>query len=483
MVKLQSTKKSIQDAYDVDKFKQRAYDVIEVLAKYLKDADKIPVLKYQEPEEAIASWARDFTETDDDIKKLLEKFIAESNHLHSPHYAGHQVSTPVPTAALAELAYSLINSPSTIYEMGPASYGIEQSIVCWLARKLYMDTNKAGAVLTSGGSLGNLTALLAARQVKAGYDVWKEGVDDKLAIIVSSENHYSISRAAHIMGLGESAIYKVATDENYKMKITELEKQYKLSQEQGKTIIAVCANACSTATGSYDDLNAVADFCQANDLWLHVDGAHGASVALSEKYKHLIEGINRADSVVWDAHKMMAIPSLITAVIYKNRSESYAAFSQSASYLLDQNSIERDTCNRTVECTKPNMAMKLYLSLAIHGEQFFTDYIDYTHDLARDFADLISKQEDFELAIKPQSNIVCFRFLKPGLAEEELNKLQKDIRESIVKSGDFYLVKTELRGKIYLRVSLMNPLTRIEDLNGLLDLVRQKALTEIPERY
>lgn len=476
---LKQTNKSIAEAYDINKFKERAYKAIDILIKYFNEAQsaQIPVLNWQSPEDSIASWkpSKYFYAEDKEnqLEMLLEKFIAESNHLHSPNYAGHQVSVALPTAAIAEFVYSFINNPSTIYEMSPASYGIEQAIVCWMADKLYIDRETAGAVLTSGGSLGNLTALLAARQVKAPYDVWNEGVTDKLAIIVSDQNHYSISRAAHIMGLGNKSIYTVKSDTLFKMSVADLEKVYQQTQKDGKTVIAVCASACSTATGTYDPIDETADFCEANNLWLHVDGAHGASVALSDKYKHLIKGINRADSVVWDAHKMMMIPSLITAVIYKKRSESYAAFSQQASYLLNESSIERDTCNRTIECTKPSMAIKLYLALAIHGEEFFADYIDYTHDLAKEFAALIKSQTDFELALEPQSNIVCFRYLKKDLSDEALDSLQTSIREKIIKSGEFYLVQTKLLGKTYLRVSLMNPLTTIDNLLNLLELIRQ----------
>ena len=481
MPKLEKNYLSLESAYDVSKFKDRAYKVVDILADYLGKIqdNKMPVLKWQEAHDAVESWSpsKYFSKegNEDLLEELMQKFIADSNHLHSPNYAGHQVSVSLPTAALAECAYSLLNSPATIYEMGPASYAIEQAIVCWMADKLYIDRETAGAVLTSGGSLGNLTALLAARQIKGGYDVWNKGVSKDLAIIVSDENHYSISRAAHIMGLGRESIYKVQTNADFAMNLEDLKNVYKQSQLENKTIIAVCISACSTATGAYDDINPIADFCEANDLWLHVDGAHGASVALSDKYKHLIEGINRADSVVWDAHKMMAIPSLITAVIYKKRSESYAAFFQEASYIISESTIERDSCNRTVECTKPGMAVKLYLSLAIHGEKFFEDYIDYTHDLARDFAKLINEQDDFELAVEPQSNIVCFRYIKEGLSNDELNDLQVEIRDKIMKSGDFYLVKTGLRGNTYLRVSLMNPMTKIEHLEKLLELARQNA--------
>lgn len=473
---------SIKKAYDINQFKERAYKAIDMLIKYFNDAQstQIPVVNWQSPEEAIEGWkpSKYFYSKDKEnqFELLLEKFLAESNHLHSPNYAGHQVSVALPTAAIAEFVYSFLNNPASIYEMSPASYGIEQAIVCWMAAKLYIDTNTAGAVLTSGGSLGNLTALLAARQVKASYDVWGEGVTTKLAIIVSDQNHYSIARAAHIMGLGDKSIYSVKSDKELKMSVEDLKKVYEQTQKDGKTVIAICASACSTATGSYDPIDEIADFCEANNLWLHVDGAHGASVALSDKYKHLIKGINRADSVVWDAHKMMMIPSLITAVIYKKRSESYAAFSQQASYLLNENSIERDTCNRTIECTKPSMAIKLYLALAIHGEEFFSDYIDYTHDLAKEFAALIKSQKDFELALEPQSNIVCFRYLQEGLANEDLDKLQTTIREKIIKSGEFYFVQTKLYGKTYLRVSLMNPLTTIDNLSGLLELIRQNKI-------
>ncbi len=476
---LKQTKKSIVEAYDINKFKERAYKAIDILINYFNEAQskQIPVLNWQTPEDAIESWrpSKYFYSNDKEhqLEALLNKFIAESNHLHSPNYAGHQVSVALPTAAIAEFVYSFLNNPSTIYEMSPASYGIEQAIVCWMAEKLYIDRQTAGAVLTSGGSLGNLTALLAARQVKAPYDVWNEGVTDNLVIIVSDQNHYSISRAAHIMGLGNKSIYTVKSDEQFRMSVEDLKSVYQQTQNDGKTVIAVCASACSTATGTYDPINPIADFCEANNLWLHIDGAHGASVALSEKYKHLIQGINRADSVVWDAHKMMAIPSLITAVIYKKRPESYAAFSQQASYLLNENSIERDTCNRTIECTKPSMAIKLYLSLAIHGEEFFADYIDHTYDLAKEFAALIKSQKDFELAVEPQSNIVCFRYLKANLCDEDLNILQTKIREKIIKSGKFYLVQTKLQGKAYLRVSLMNPLTTIDNLVALLELIRE----------
>jgi L-2,4-diaminobutyrate decarboxylase len=481
MLKTSEIPKIILEAYSANSFKQNSIQTIELLSKYLSEItnnpQSFPVLPWKSPEENIQEWHLD-TKQKEDIESFITKFIEGSNHLHSPRYAGHQVSTALPTAAIAEFAYSLLNNGVTIYEMGPAVYGMERQLIKYFTKLLGHD-EKADGVLTSGGSLGNLNALLSARQKMAGYDIWNEGNKDsnKLAIITSDEKHYCISRAAKIMGLGEEGIITIPVKDDYSFDHTKLPTALKQAQRLGRKVIAVCAGACSTSTGTYDDLNSIADFCETNNLWFHVDAAHGGCVAFSSKYQHLIAGINRADSVVWDAHKMLFVPSLITAVIFKDAKDSYAAFNQNALYLFENNSTEdsHDQCVRTLECTKPAMAMKMYMSLKIHGEDFFETAINYCYDLAKIFAELIEQCSDMELAKEPKSNIVCWRYLKPDLSEEDLNQLQLKIRQEIIRSGKFYLVKTNLRGKNYLRVSLMNPLTRVEELQELLELVKEVA--------
>src|SRR5690606_32986824 len=150
------------------------------------------------------------------------------------------------------------------------------------------------------------------------------------AVLASEAAHYSLARAVKIMGWGEDAIAPVPQDERLRLRPECLGKALQHAHEQGRRVIAVVANACCTPTGAYDPLSAIAGFCATHNLWLHVDGAHGASACLSPKYRHRVAGVERADSVVWDAHKMMLMPAACTAVLFRDGAHAYAAFAQNA---------------------------------------------------------------------------------------------------------------------------------------------------------
>jgi L-2,4-diaminobutyrate decarboxylase len=207
-----------------------------------------------------------------------------------------------------------------------------------------------------------------------------------------------------------------------------------------------------------------------------VDGAHGGAAVVSKKYGHLLRGADRADSIIVDFHKMMMIPALATAVLFRKPAHGYQTFHQKAQYLWE-NADSQDWFNsgkRTFECTKLMMSVKVYALLRTYGEAVFEAYIDKTHDLATEFAEILRGSKNFELGVVPQSNIVCFRFLgfdsasnKPLIAHD-LNRLNSLIRQKIVERGDFYIVQTTLRGDVFLRVSLMNPLTTLRHLRELL---------------
>jgi L-2,4-diaminobutyrate decarboxylase len=250
------------------------------------------------------------------------------------------------------------------------------------------------------------------------------------------------------------------------MKTELLEKYYQEAINKGFKVIAVIGSACSTSTGSYDDLNEIGRFAQSKQIWFHVDGAHGGAVVFSEKYKLLVKGIEMADSVVIDWHKMLLTPALATALIFRNGNNAYETFHQKAQYLW-ANQTSQDWFNsgkRTFECTKYMMSVKIYSMLKTYGEEIFSEYIDYTHDLAKKFAQMIHSKPDFELALEPESNIVCF-----GVLSQNIEQLNAKIRQRLLSEGKFYIVQTILRDKFYLRVSLMNPLTNEQDLETLLD--------------
>lgn len=462
----------LQKAFSPDLFRQQAHNLVDMLADYLEQAQSgsmETVIPYKDPEESLAFWQEDYEQGQGDIADFFSKTIKNSTHLHHPRYMGHQVTPPVPVAALADMLTGMLNNGMAVYEMGLVSNPLERILSELLANKIGFDKNASG-LLTSGGTLANLTALLAARAAKT--DVWEDGTNERLAVMVSEEAHYCIDRAARIMGMGSDGIIKVPTNERLQIRTDLLEQYYQEASAKGLQVIAIIGSACSTSTGSYDDLEAIAAFAQTHNLWFHADGAHGGAVVFSDRYKHLVKGMNQADSVVIDWHKMLMAPALTTALIFKRDDDAFRTFQQKAQYLW-ANQHSKDWFNsgkRTFECTKLMMSVKVYAILKAHGEKIFTDNVEYLYDLGRTFAKLIKAKPNFELALAPESNIVCFRLKNESAS---LNELNANIRKKLLEDGKFYIVQTTLGENLYLRVSLMNPLTTEADLVALLDEVER----------
>jgi len=243
--------------------------------------------------------------------------------------------------------------------------------------------------------------------------------------------------------------------------------------------MAVVASSCSTSTGSYDDLARISALCMSYKIWLHVDGAHGGPAIFSNKYRHLVEGIEMADSVVIDAHKMMMAPALVTAVLFKRGVDSYGSFVQEADYLFAEKEHEwYNLAKRTYETTKYMMSIKCYLLFRYYGVEMIGDYIDRQYDLARSFAQALVNRPNWKIAHLPMSNILCFRYETKGMSELEISNLNKHLRQEMTASGEFYIVQTMLYGCFYLRVTLMNHLTTIEHLSELCE-----KLEEISHEY
>lgn len=406
---------------------------------------------------------------------LLGEVIAGSIRLHHPGFIGHQVSAPLPLAALCEATSALLNNSMAVFEMGPAATAIEQAMVRWMARHLGFPESADGAFV-SGGSLANFMGLLAARHERAGFSVWRDGAHagPPLAALVGAQAHYSSARAVQLMGWGEAGLVKVACDARYRLRPEELLAAKRAAEGAGRRVVAVVASACSTATGAFDPLPAIADFCEAHGLWLHVDGAHGASALLSARHRHLVRGIDRADSVTWDAHKMLMMPALATGIVFRDGAVARRLFAQEASYLFGDDA-SLDIGQRTIECTKRMLAMPLFLCLATYGEAVFAEHVAGCFDLAARFAELLEAAPDFELAVPPACNIVCFRHLPPALRSAPLaeqSRWQRHVRDAVVAGGSAYLVQTTLDGATCLRTTLINPLTTLDDLERLLDQIR-----------
>jgi len=476
--------KTIPEFFDPVNFEVVCERFSHIIRDYLNEAvdgrESLKVLERKSPEDLLVEWGEDFPEKGIGFEKgvaLVEKVVSESIHLHHPRYMGHQVTSPLPMTILCDMIMSMLNNSSAVFEMGQIATTLELRMVQWVCRLIGYPED-AGGVMTSGGSMGNLTALLAARQVMSEGNVWKDGYADgtpRPVVLVSEQAHYCVKRAVQIMGLGEEGAISVATDAEFRMDMDALKEAYAKATNEGRKVIAVVASGCTTATGTYDPINDIADFCEYHKLWLHVDGAHGLAALMTESHKHMLAGVERADSVIWDLHKMMLMPSLVTTVTFRKKAHAYSAFAQEASYLFTAAPEEEwfNLATRTLECTKPMMPLKAYISLMSYGTGVFSDYIEGCFALAAEFADSLTKADDFEIAVKPDCNIVCFRYVPEGVEDDALDMLQSSIRQTLLDEGDFYIVQTRLRGTLYLRVTLINPLTEKNDLDVLMKSIRR----------
>lgn len=476
----------LKAAYDPDTFRREGYALIDLLSEYLRSAlggDREPVLRWETPDEQLRRWEDDSLEAPSgDVQQLFKGVLDGSVHLHHPQYMGHQISPPAPVAALAGLLGDLLNNGMGVYEMGAPATAIERVVTRQVARRLGLG-EAADGILTSGGSLANLTALLAARSSKAG-NVWREGTSEPLALMVSAEAHYCVDRAARIMGWGEEGIIKVPVDDEFRLRADLLPACLEKARAGGRRVIAVVGSACTTSTGAYDDLAAIADFCQAQDLWFHVDGAHGAPAAFSPKYAALTRGIERADSVTMDFHKMLLTPSVTTALLFRDGRDSYHTFAQQGQYLWSRDEEEEwyNLAKRTFECTKLMLSVKAYSLLRTYGWDLFDQYVTTVIDRTRELAGLIRDRSDMDLAVAPDCNIICFRYRPAGVPEEDLDALNDRIRQTLLEQGAFYIVKTKLRGRSYLRCTLTNAFTTTGHLEGLLEAVSRTGAGELIRR-
>lgn len=461
----------LKAAYDPEKFREDAHAMVDRLADYLKASfngdDK--VITYQDPDAVYKRWKNG------NFKDATKALFEDTIRIHNPRYMGHQISPTLPETAITAMISAMLNNGMGVYEMGAAPTVMERLVAEHLCTTLGYPEG-SGGFLTSGGTLATLTALLCARRKIAPSNVWEDGHGDKLAIMVSGEAHYCADRAARIMGLGEQGIIRVPVDEDYRIRTDLLENAWDKAKADGLTIFAIVGSAPSTATGMYDDLQQIAAFSAKHRIWFHVDGAHGGAAMFSGKYRHLLAGAKASDSFAVDGHKMMMMPAITTALLFKDVSDSHRTFRQQAEYLLAEGEGDwHNLAKRTFECTKYMMSLHWHSLISKYGNDLFDDFVTNLYDKGHQFGELIAAEEDFELAVTPMSNIVCFRHRPGKLAPEKLDAHNEKIRQALLKDGEFYVVSARLKGAYWMRCTLMNPFTSAAEYNELLKKIRVLA--------
>ncbi len=425
----------------------------------------------------LASLVRDGGLSGEDLAQFIDRYLSAITRIYHPANIAHQQAVPHYMAALAGLVDNFVSSDGSIYELGPASVSLEYFLVNWLLKKVGWNPAPlnpqrgteefhGGGILTNGGSIANLTALIAAR-THVAPDVWREGNPDNLALLAPAEAHYSIARAAGIMGLGHRAVYPLEIDERGVIIPERLPAALARVAADGKQAVALVANAGTTAVGLYDPLQEIGAFCRERNLWFHVDGAHGGPALLTEKYRRLMRGVELADSLTINMHKLMRVTAFCTALLMRDARTLDEAFTQEASYLFHaKEQPGYDFLHRTIECTKPVLGLKFFMVLAAMGEAGMAEYIERQFDLTAEVYDYLQSLTDFECPVEPQSNILCFRVR--GVRDGYLT-----LRDTLLARGNYYVSTATLNGQRYLRLTLTNPATGLDEIKGLVHEIRE----------
>jgi L-2,4-diaminobutyrate decarboxylase len=438
------------ESFDEDA-RRFAHEVVDLVFDHVQTIEQRPVVDwtpFEELGDLVSLSVAPAILPADLIRLVTEKAI----QLHHPSYIGHQVCPPFAPAVIADFVISALNNSNAVWEMSPIGTVIEREVIRWLSDLAGYPAESEGTAV-SGGSAANLTALLAARAW------WLARGGERPVIVASADAHYSVARAAAIMGIED--VEKIETDDEHRMDVDELRA---VIRHHGENVLAVVATAGSTATGAFDDLAAIRDI--ARDVWLHVDASHGASVLLSDRLAPLVKGIDRADSFAWDPHKMLWMPLSLGAVFVRDGVWLRRAFEADAPYLFHAEREQQNIGSMTIQCSKRSDAIKLWLTVKMIGREGFASALEKVTEVTRYAYERVLESDDIEAMHEPLFNIFCFRVR----GSDELNHR---IREELIRSGEAWITSTMLKGRRVLRITVINPATEKRHIDAMLEAVRR----------
>jgi aromatic-L-amino-acid decarboxylase len=395
-----------------------------------------------------------------------------------PRFWGVVSGTGSPFGMLAEMLRGAVNGGQ---EFRSSEALVNGQVIRWITRMLGYP-EEAGGVLVSGGSEANFTGLAVARNAKAEVDIKAYGVQGlprRMTLYCSDMAHHSLERSVELLGLGSDALRWVPTDDRCRIRLDALQQAIEDDRKQNRHPFCIIGCAGTVDAGAFDDLNALADLARREDMWLHVDGAFGAWVKISRTHRHLADGMERADSLAVDLHKWMDMPYGIGCTLVKDRVAHYSTFvyGHEARYLKTAfGQLEDEVVNPhnlALPLSRSFSALKAYLLLRAYGPEKYGRLVQQNLDQTAYLEELIAKEPDLQVTAPVASNIVCFRYKPEGLAEGEIEELNRAIFEELNRRSFWMVSDTTIKGRYTLRACNVNHRTRREDLAFLVREVRE----------
>jgi len=475
-------------AMDPEEFRRLGHQTVDLLADYLGGLDQGAVFTPMTPGERQALLGETLPESGLDAGHLLERcreqVLSHPMGNGHPRFFGWVNSPPAPIGVLGDFIAAAVN-PSCAGGDHAAIY-LERGVVRWLMELVGFPTEGSFGLLVSGGSMATLTALAAARHratTARGWDVRAEGLQGvgrpRLVLYTSSEGHSCVRKSAELLGLGGDAVRVVPTDAAFRMDLAALASAVARDRAAGLAPFCVSATAGTVGTGAFDPLDALADFCAAQDLWLHVDGAYGALAAAGPEVAERVRGLARADSLALDPHKWLSVPVECGCVLVRDGQLLRDTFSFVPSYLRTEEGKGFGGLPWFSEYgfqqTRGFRALKLWLVLQHLGRAGVQRHLARHLALARTLADLVDAAPDLERLAPVELSIVCFRFVPPGGDRDHAatDALNKRIMEVVQADGRAFLTNTTVAGRFALRACVLHYGTSESDLQLLVSVVRE----------
>ena len=429
------------------------------------------------------------------LREADDLYARNAVWFHHPGYVAH-LNCPVAVPAVAaEAMLAAINTSVDTYDQSEVATLMERRLVQWACT--HVGFAAGDGIFTSGGTQSNLQALFLAREnlLRAHSESSRRGVMSRLRILTTSQTHFSVTRAAHILGLDAEAVVTVDTDTAGRMDAEALAEYLRDINDTGGIAMAVVATAGTTDLGVIDPLDAIAEICEARNVWLHVDAAYGGGLLWAPRRKHLLEGIGRATSVTIDFHKTFFQPVSSSALLVRDL-DLFAPTLHHNDYLnpeAEAHSAEAEPnqVDKSLQTTRRFDALKLWTTLRARGGEEIGSMVDTVCDLAADVRDLLETQPDFDVLGASDLSTVLFRFVpelddaatarstaaRSATADATARSATADelvpmIRRVLFRSGRAAVARTTINGTPWLKLTLLNPDTTVDEITAVLDLIR-----------
>lgn len=405
------------------------------------------------------------------LDELENVYLRDAVYFHHPRYLGHLNCPVVIPAVLGEAVLSAVNSSLDTWDQSAGGTLIERRLIDWTAQRIGFGP-AADGVFTSGGTQSNLQALLLAREEAKTTDL------AKLRIFTSECSHFSVQKSATLLGLGREAVVSIPVDRNKRMQTVALAAELARCTREGLVPMAVVATAGTTDFGSIDPLPEIAELTAQYGTWMHVDAAYGCGLLASTTRRHLLDGIEHADSVTVDYHKSFFQPVSSSAVLVRDGATlSHATYH--ADYLNPRRTVEEGIPNqvdKSLQTTRRFDALKLWMTLRVMGADGVGQLFDEVCDLAAAGWEVLAADPRYDVVVQPQLSTLVYRYIPENVTSPtEIDRANLYARKALFASGEAVVAGTKVGGRQYLKFTLLNPETTTEDIAAVLDLIAGHA--------